>query len=263
MSTSIRVLLRNKPNKVNQYPIVIRITKDRKSTYTYLGHYINKKQWDEENRRVKKSHPNSTRLNNLIAAKLAEANNKVIELQTRDELISATRIKNEIVNPLQDKSSNQLARAYIQDLEDNNKLTRAASDKVRINHVITFAKNNILPFREIDEVFLRRFSVYLKKTKGNSNRSIVNALVVIRLLFNRAIREGIVDRKYYPFGKDKIQIKYPESEKIGLSVEEVIAIENMEGLSDQENHARNLWLFSFYMAGIRVADLLQIKWSDI
>jgi integrase len=29
------------------------------------------------------------------------------------------------------------------------------------------------------------------------------------------------------------------------------------------NHARNLWLLSFYFAGMRISDLLRLKWSDI
>jgi integrase len=27
--------------------------------------------------------------------------------------------------------------------------------------------------------------------------------------------------------------------------------------------SKNVWLFSFYLAGMRVADVLKIKWSDI
>ncbi|WP_215240335.1 tyrosine-type recombinase/integrase [Dyadobacter helix] len=29
-----------------------------------------------------------------------------------------------------------------------------------------------------------------------------------------------------------------------------------------ENHARNLWLVSFYFAGMRISDVLRLKWSD-
>ena len=104
---------------------------------------------------------------------------------------------------------------------------------------------------------------YLKVERKNSERSVVNNLVIIRTLFNRAIREGIINQKFYPFGRGKIKIKFPESIKIGLSVEEVKKIEALTGLTENENHARNVWLFSLYNAGMRVGDLLNIKWSDI
>ena len=64
MASSIKLILRKKPNKQGLLPLVIRITKNRKSTYLYTGHYIDSEFWDETNRKVKKSHPNSLRLNN-------------------------------------------------------------------------------------------------------------------------------------------------------------------------------------------------------
>ena len=63
MASSIKVTLRKKPNKQGHYPLVIRITKDRRSTYLYTGQYICLKYWDEANKIVRKSHPNSVRLN--------------------------------------------------------------------------------------------------------------------------------------------------------------------------------------------------------
>ncbi|QHI38077.1 Tyrosine recombinase XerC [Kordia antarctica] len=263
MATSVKVLLRNKVNKEGLYPLVVRIIKNRKPSYIYIGHYIDKKYWNEDERKVRKSHPNSARLNNLIASKLAEANSTLIELQSNDMEISAQQIKKEIKNPMSDKSFNELGQDYLNELERNNKLNQLSADKVRVKYVVEFSKSLALNFREIDEIFLRRFMSYLKIEKGVSQRSIVNNLVVVRTLFNRAIRAGIVEQKHYPFGRDKIVIRFPESTKVGLSIEEVQAIANSDKLSLQEQHTRNVWLFSFYLAGMRVGDVIKIKWSDI
>jgi integrase/recombinase XerD len=263
MATSVKVLLRNKANKEGLYPLVVRIIKNRKPSYIYIGHYIDKKYWNEDDRKVRKSHPNSARLNNLIASKLAEANSTLIELQSNDMEISSQQIKKEIKNPMSDKSYNELGQEYLNELETNNKLNQLSADKVRVNYVIEFSKSPALNFREIDETFLRRFMSYLKTEKKVGQRSIINNLVVIRTLFNRAIRSGVVEQKYYPFGRDKIVIRFPESTKVGLSIEEVQAIANNEELSVAEQHARNVWLFSFYLAGMRVGDVIKIKWSDI
>lgn len=83
MASSIKLILRNKPNKEGLYPLVIRITKDRKSTYVYTGHYIEQKYWDKENRKVKKS--NSIRLNFLLAKKLSEYSATILDLQSNDK----------------------------------------------------------------------------------------------------------------------------------------------------------------------------------
>jgi integrase/recombinase XerD len=263
MASSIKITLRKKANKEGLYPLAIRITKNRKATFVYTGYYLDIKHWDEKNKRVKKSHPISTRLNNLLLNKLSEASKTVIDLQSSNQDFSSKEIKKSIVKPLGEETFNSVSKRFLEELLENKKLSRLNSDKPRIKHVIEFAKSESLYFNEINEDFLNRFMSYLRIKRKNSERSIVNNLIVIRTLFNRAIKEGIVEQKLYPFGKDKIKIRFPESEKIGLTIEEVKKIENLEDLSLQENHARNVWLFSFYCAGMRLGDVLKIKWSDI
>jgi integrase len=263
MGSSIKVTLRKKANKQGLFPLAVRITKNRKTTYLYTGHYIAIKYWDEGNREVRKSHPNSKRLNNLLIKKLAEANQTLIDLQTHQNDISSKQIKKEIATPLTKTSFKEIADNYLDNLEKTNKLQRLSSDKARVGHFVRFVENDDLSFREIDEALLRRFSLYLITTRKVSQRSVINNLIVIRTLYNKAIRLGIVDRKLYPFGADKIRIKFPESQKIGLTREEIQTIEALEDLTEQQSHARNVWLFSFYLAGMRVGDVLMIKWSDI
>jgi integrase/recombinase XerD len=49
--------------------------------------------------------------------------------------------------------------------------------------------------------------------------------------------------KLYPLGKDKIQIKFPESLKVGLDEEEVRAIEALKlPVGSTIWHTRNVWL---------------------
>ncbi len=263
MASNAQITLRKKPNRKGEYPLVVRVTKNRRSNYIYTGQYIQLKFWDENNRSVRKSHPDAIYLNNLLSSKLSEANKVLLTLQSDRKDVSSRQIKKEINNALENVTFNDMAANYLKELQRSGKLTRLASDRVRVNHVLTFFGNKDLKFQEIDEFFLRRFMEYLKVERGLSERSVVNNLIVIRTLFNRAIRSGLVDRKLYPFGRGRIQIKFPETEKVGLNISEVRALEGLTDLSKMENHVRNVWLFSFYLAGIRVADLLKIKWSDI
>lgn len=263
MATSTSIVLRKKANTSGKFPLMIRITKDRKTSYISTGHYIDIKDWDAKNKRVKKSYSNSVRLNNLLIKKLSEVSSKVIELETKDYQVSLNQIKNTIKKPFNDGTYNSVSEIYLNELTANEKTSRLDADKPRIKNFIKFAGTNQLFFQDITEEFLKRFMIYLKTERNNSERSVVNNLVIIRTLFNRAIKEGIVDQKHYPFGKGKIKIKFPESQKIGLNKEEVIKIENLEDLTPNENHARNVWLFSFYNAGMRIGDILNIKWSAV
>ncbi|CAH8282340.1 site-specific recombinase XerD [Mariniflexile fucanivorans] len=263
MSSNAKVVLRKKKNSEGHYPLAIRITKNRRSIYHYIGHYIDLNHWDEKNIRVKKSHPNAKSLNRLLTKELSEATKALIELQADKKDVTANHIKNKLYNHPKSTSFFDVAQDYLKELETNKKLSRYYADKVRVNHVINFSKSRQLSFPEIDEQFLRKFKSHLKTKENLSERSIVNNLVVIRTIYNRAIKLEIVDRKLYPFGSEKIQIKFPETQKIGLTKNEIISLETVANLTQNEIHARNIWLFSFYFAGIRVADVLKIKWSDI
>lgn len=262
MASNAKVVLRKKPNKEGLYPLAIRITKNRRSTYHYVGHYIDLKHWDEKNLRVKKTHTNANRLNNLISAKLLEVNKTLVDLQSANKDFSANQIKEVLYSDSKSSTFFEVANDFLSELESNKKLSQFSTDKARVNHVINFYKSKQLTFQEIDEAFLRKFRIYLKKL-NLSERSVVNNYVVIRTIYNRAIKMGVVDRKFYPFGSGKIRVKFPETEKIGLTKKEVKAFESAKNLTESEIHARNVWLFSFYFAGIRAADVLKVKWSDI
>ena len=69
--TTLRLVLRKRANQDSTRPLILQITKDRKRSIMHLGINLLESQWDKANRKVRKNHPNSTRLNNLLLKKLA------------------------------------------------------------------------------------------------------------------------------------------------------------------------------------------------
>lgn len=260
MASSLKVVLRKKGNQDDTFPLAIRITVERKSSYIYLGHRIRKTDWDDHKELVKKSHPNAVRLNNLILKKKAEANDKMLEMAALNKDVSSKAVRKQI-KPKEGSSFFAQAKIYCEELEATGKFNRKSADLPRINRFRKFLGDTDISFAEVNSGVLQKFRASLLGTRNVTERTVVNHFVVIRTIFNRAIAAGLVDQKYYPFGKGKIAIKFPDSMKIGLTAEEVKALEKAE-LSKGENHARNLWLVSFYFAGMRVSDVLRLKWSD-
>jgi integrase/recombinase XerD len=259
---SLNIVLRSKANKDGSFPLALRIIKDRKTTFTFLGHYIKEKDWDVIAQRVKKSHPNSTRLNNLLVQKLAEANDKLIELETGKKDVSAGTIKQTITGS-KHASFNKQSALYLASLQKAGKFNRFSADKPRIKRFQEFLNDRDIAFEEITVPLLKHFKVHLKATRSITERTTINHLIVIRSIFSQAIDSKVVDEKYYPFGKGKIQIKLPESIKIGLTKEEVQALEEADlSFSKKADHARNVWLFAYYFAGMRVSDVLRLQWSN-
>jgi len=263
--SSLKVVLHKKAYKDGSYPLAIRITKNRTSAYTFIGHKIKKEFWDEKNQLVKKAHPNAKSLNNLIRTKLAESSHKLIDLEVAHNDFSAHSIISGIVGSKHATFEKQ-ATLYKIALEKQGKFNRHSADAPRIKHFIDFLKHDKIgadiSFTEISVALLNRYKDYLRTERKISERTIVNHLIVIRTIFNRVIGSNIVDRKFYPFGKGKIVLRFPESLKVGLTIEEVKAIEELVIQQRSVNHARNIWLFSFYFAGMRISDVLRLKWSD-
>lgn len=259
---SIKILLWNKKNSEGKFPIVLRIIKDRKPSYVYIGHYVDKLEWDEKNARVKKSHPNAARLNNIIAKKYAEANATLLDLEANENDTSSSVIKRTIKGNKKG-SFFTYADIYLQTIKEQGKFNRYSADKPRVERFKEFLNNNDIALKDITVQLLKQFKAFLLGNRKVSERTAVNHLVVIRTIFNQAIKAKAVDLKHYPFGKGGITIKFPQSIKIGLTREEVSLLEQLDLPQDSYmHHARNIWLISFYFAGMRVSDVLRLKWSD-
>lgn len=262
---STKIILRaNKQKKDGTQPLAIRIIKDRNTRFLFLGTYIKPEDWDPINSKVKKSHRNSARINNLILKKLTEADDLLLEANSNNKEVSSANVKKVLKRDGKSVSFFTLAEEREQNYLKLNKYNVANADKSRINNFKEFLKGEDIAFSDITVSLLDNFKIDLGSGKDKvGERSIMNHLLLIRTLFNKAIKDGIVDQKYYPFGKDKIRIKIPESMKIGLDeteVKKIIDLDLPEGSA--VFHARNKWLFSFYFAGMRISDVLMSKWSD-
>ena len=283
---TVKIVLRKKKNQNGTSPLALRITKDRKTSFIHLGYHILEKDWDATTQRVRKSHSNAARLNNILMKKLADASNVVLEIDAQEKELSSNALKRKI-KPSSDSMFFQ-ADTYLLQLKKagNFNVWQSRRSLIRIFKEFVLGTDAILddlplksrsrkrisrqrilpgsdvPFRQIDVSLINRFKVYLKADRVISDMSIMNYMAMIQKVFLQAIADGVVEEKFLPFGKDKIRIKRPESQKIGLLREDVEKLETVELLHPSHQQVRDLWLISFYFAGMRVSDVLQLRWSD-
>lgn len=259
---TIKVVLRKKANKDGSYPLALRITKDRKTSFIHLGHNLKESEWNASEQRVKSSHPNFKRLNNFILKKKAEASDKSIEAETQNDDVSVRAIRRKVKAPSGATFAIQ-AKLYLDNLKAAGNFNVYAAEKPRVRIFKEFVGGHDIAFSDITVGLLERFKLHLKSERGASPRTIMNYLICIRAIFNYAVKEQVVDKKYYPFGGEEgINIKLPESTKIGISFNDVIKLETVELSNPAQDHARNLWLTSYYFAGMRISDVLRLRWSD-
>lgn len=257
------MLYKSNPKKDGTFPLVIRIIRNRKPIYYQIGYAIKPENWDEKKSVVKSNYPNSVRLNHLILKKQTEVS-AILLTADQDEVHLSDKQLIRKVRTNNKSSFNAIAEEHLSDLLKLKKYNQHSGENPRVNHFKNFVDNEDISFQHITVPLLKKYMIYLAADKDLSDRSVSNCLIVIRTLFNKAINEGLVESKHYPFGLGKIQIKISESRKVGLNAEELKLIEEVD-LTDRKAqlHARNIWLTSFYLAGIRISDVINLKWKDI
>lgn len=130
-----------------------------------------------------------------------------------------------------------------------------------------------IPFKELTPAIVTDFENWLRvqpkeRCSGTAHSLITpnyvkSIMITFRALIRRAIMiEGLLDQSKDPFRNYTIKEEKVIKEK--LEKEELLSIISL----DLEKgswlwHTRNCFLFSFYCAGIRSSDLLQMRWCNI
>ena len=278
---SIKVVLYPRAKKDGTFPLALRITKDRKSSYIFMDYSVRKEDWVEDEQRVKTSHPNSKRLNNYILAKKAEASDTSLEVETQKKEVSTRTIKQKI-KPKGGATFFAQAETFLRNMERTGNYNCFIAEKSRVKIFQLFVsgrditkadkptgKKDVketglsdIAFSDITIGLLSRFRIELASKRKCSDRTIANYMMMIRSVFSQAIKDGVTEEKYYPFGKGKTSIELPQSTKVGIGIDDVTKLEQVALSISSHDHARNLWLVSYYFAGMRISDVLRLRWSD-
>ncbi len=277
-----KIVTWSRKDKNGQYPIGIKVSEQGIPAYLFEGNAVaSRDHWDAKKQQVKKAHPHATRLTNFLSKRLSEINEKILEFETSkrtysaEDIVIAIRPKPVVeVAPVAPKQTlfREVADNYLEEQRGLGNYDVYNSDKSRLKRFYEFAGNDIA-LANITVELLRRFTLFLrmdrnrskKEHKPLSDRTITNHLLVIRTLYNRAKTARLIGNDEYPFGgKDKISIKFGKTEKIGLIAEEINQLKQKRFDINQTHlhHSRNIWLVSFYFAGMRITDALLLKWSD-
>lgn len=245
----------------NKKPLYIRIIHNRKPKYIALGISVDpEKDWDSERLRVKTTFPNATRVNNFIVKKLVQAEKLALDLEEKNLSLSSQRIRKEIFGE-PSGSFIDFAFTEIKRLEQKGKIGTANRYRTVINKLNRFLKNKPFTFENFNVAFLHDYEAHLKHI-GNHTNTIHANLKALKTILYLAIREDRLPQEKNPFFKFKL--KKAPTKKERLTMEEINRIAE---LKIDENillyHTRNAFLFSFYCAGIRVGDLIQLKWKNV
>ena len=259
MATVSIIFRRDKINKKNEAPIHFRIIKDRKINYISSGIMLPVENWDEKNHRIKSKHTNSARLNSFLANKFSELQDEVFEHETINKSLTSRGLRDKIYGKKPSdflSFADEVCEEYLAD----GKIGTYDKSKSIVAKLKEYLNGRNIFFQDITPEFLTKYEKYLKGTKLNKVNTVHKDFKFIRKIFNDAIRKDVIENIVTPFIKYKL--KTEKTTRVYLSEEELSLIENVKTTPGTrlEMH-RDMFVFASYVGGLRVSDMLQIKWK--
>jgi integrase/recombinase XerD len=262
MATVSIIFRKDKLNKNGQAPIHFRIIKDRKINYISSSILLFPSEWDEKNKKVKKSHSNSARFNSYLANKFTELQDQVFEHETFSKSTTTKQLKSKIFGkkPL---LFFPFAESVFERYKRQGQVGTHDRCKAIINKLKKYVKEAPICFQEMTPEFMVEYEKHLRgKEHNNSTNTIHTNFKFIRQLFNEAINSDVLDAQFYPFKKFKV--KTEKTQRQYLTEDELTEIENVDCSSGVKlDLHRDMFVFAAYTGGLRVSDVLKLKWKYI
>lgn len=239
--------------------IMIRITQNGKHKRVGIGHSVPKEMWNQEENLVRKKHPLSSMLNNLIKIKLSELERKYLGSKLQRQQITAKQLQDTLRNNVLGDNFFSYARNVIDRFTNIN--TRDAQNGV-LNGLKEYLKGSeVLYFADIDYEFLENYRAYLKKRKLSKN-TIWSIMKTLKARYNDGVKAGMFKPETNPFSL--IDMTKAKSKRVRFNEEQISKIENFQTtIHSVMFHAKNVFLFSFLHWGMRVSDILSLRYKNI
>jgi integrase/recombinase XerD len=258
---SVKLLLKkNKKNALGKYPIYLRITSNRKTSFISTGFYIEKNQWDPKTESVKETNVQADHINTSILNRKNLVLDEILQAAINNKFKSASSIKQVVADELRNifKFSDKLQMEVVGRRSENT----IKNYKKHLKKLEAYVGDTNLLFDQMDPDYLRSFEAWLRKNikarEGRDPNNYIAAIMrTIRSHFNEAVSRGITSN--YPFGKNRYQLpNETPGNKDFLSLAELKTWHEFTFQTTHETYREVslYFLFACY-TGLRLSD-----WSD-
>ncbi|GAB2784443.1 site-specific integrase [Rhabdobacter roseus] len=257
--------LNNRPSRDDLYTIYIRIIENRKKKRIKTDLAIPKEHFNpkaEYGHWVKRKDPKHAKYNRQIEKAIIELQEEIQWI--RDQGLPVFESINREPDP--NSESTLTVQQHFDSILEATKVEYSyiyyKGSMSKLNRFADFIGTEV-PLTDVNPEHIRLFKLHLIEKKL-SNVTINNIMKAIHNAFLPALRAGTIEKD--PFRANTSLTEYP-SQKPRLTDEQINQLEALYLKSDKAKnwtfHARNMYLFSYYNAGIRVADLIQLRRGNI
>ena len=248
----------------NESPLMLRITKDRKRKYSSIGISLNPTFWDFQKNKPKRNCPNKSQIERIIATKLLEYREQVLELKAENKEFTAVSLAEKVKSPVKSKTVGDSFLAQIKFLKEQKRIGYAMSHLEIYNSLIKFNKHLDIYFSDIDISWLKRYETWLR-SEGVAENTIGKRFRTLRAVFNLAIEQNIVKAEYYPFKTYKVSKLHQATAKRSISKGDINTVIGYDctGKDRYTRLAIDLFAFSYCTGGINFVDMAYLTASNL
>jgi integrase/recombinase XerD len=252
--------------KDGSHPIVLQVIFDKKVRRIRLHLRGKITQWDRDSGLFKQKVHGGKRKN----AELKEAVEKAESIyysEFRKKPFNFKEFASLFREEKVDKTIFQFFDEVVQDLKDKGRAGYAMYfkdiKKVILNHTGT----EEVFFTDLDYNWCERFETACLK-RGCSGGGTSAYFRCIKALYNRAIKKGLVDQKYYPFQSPVNRRGYSFAHLKSKKNPRALSQEDMQKLKDYipteyQQRAYQLFMFSYYAFGANFTDIAHLKKQNV
>ena len=255
---SIKLILRtNQKDQTGKSPLYIRIIKDRKTKFITAGLKLKESDWDEAKQRVKKSYPNSARMNAALAQKIADAEGQVADMERKVKTVSIKKLK-EAIKGKEVPNFFEYSRKHCERIKNNVSISTKTKYHAYLDKFEKWVGTKEVYFDDITVSLLMDYMSYLSNELKNGNTTQRYSIMILAIMFKEAIKEDLIPEYMYPFSK--LKLKKDPSRRQFLKKEQFEAIINYK--LDEKSKAsvyRDMFIFSIFAGGLRFSDVLEFQ----
>lgn len=294
---SISILLYTSKELANgEHPIMLRVTYNKQRKYKGLGVSCTEKDWNDKKCEVRSTHPNSVGINTLIRREKKNAEDVVFTLEKSGVQYSVSSILKALTRSV---SVNQTLYGLLEEritfFKDKAKKYNTSTGYTTLLNIIKrYTENEDVELIDINSTWIRDFEAHLRtKYKDTSIKKFFDCL---KAAFNYAVSKDYI--KQSPLeGYTHIRKLDTKTKKRALSLPEIAKLNkyyfdtygfNGKGKVDLEITKKHYWnkkfqrrgttkltpidaeqlslclfMCSYYMQGLALVDMANLKWSDM
>jgi integrase len=239
---------------------------------------VSNKNWFNKNAKnenwIRQSDPEYAKKNETLAKELAEAKTAYSDLIDDQGVVTPYIIKAKVEEAPVALSFLEFVTEHNENLHANGQIRYWKQFRDLANKLELFRKKRrmsdilfvdlTVPFLDKFEIFLQQLPNQRDKDSGKvlNRNTVLNNMKRFRTLTRKAVKLGYLSADKDPFLNYEFHWLPTTKDKLESDeIDRIIKLDLEEG--SMLWHARNCFLFSYYCAGIRVGDLIQLRWRNV